>query len=307
MSSVKKILITGGSGFFGQYLNIEFSKKHKILTLYNSNIGNCNNFNSQQINITNYKTIDKIFSEFLPEIVIHSAAVSSVQKAEKLLRSKVFEINVKVTEEIAKLCDKYESKLIYISTDLVYDGYRGSFLLESSPEGMRKEDAKLIPASIYAETKLMGEIKIQNVFDNFIILRMALLYGFGLNHSKNHFQEIYYKLKNGKTVDLFLDQFRTPLSVIDSARMLSEICSLNLKNEIINFGGKERVSRVELGEILCDIACLDKNLINKIYMKEIPNLPIVEDVSMNIDKLNSFGIQPKTIEESINEILSFNK
>lgn len=298
MSSVKKILITGGSGFLGQYLNIELSKKYKILTLYNFNIGNCNNFNSQKVDLTDYQTLDKIFSEFLPDIVIHSAAISNVQKADDLPQRKVFEINVKVTDEIAMLCDKYGAKLIYISTDLVYAGYRGSFL---------KEDAKLIPASIYAETKLMGEIKIQNVFDNFIILRMALLYGFGLNHTKNHFQEIYYKLKNGKTVDLFLDQFRTPLSVIDSARMLSEICSLNIKNEIINFGGKERVSRVELGEILCDIAKLNKNLIKKIYMKEIPDLPIVEDVSMNIDKLNSFGIQPKTIEESINKILLNNK
>lgn len=294
MSSIKKILITGGSGFLGQYLNIELSKNYEILSLYNFNIGNCNNFNSQKVDLTDYQTLDKIFSEYLPDIVIHSAAVSNVQKADELPQRKVFEINVKVTDEIAKLCDKYNAKLIYISTDLVYAGYRGSFL---------KEDAKLIPASIYAETKLMGEVKIQNVFDNFIILRMALLYGFGLNHTKNHFQEIYYKLKNGKTVDLFLDQFRTPLSVIDSARMLSEICSLNLKNEIINFGGKERVSRVELGEILCNIANLDKNLINKIYMKEIPDLPIVEDVSMNIDKLTSLGIQPKTIEESIKEIL----
>lgn len=294
MSSIKKILITGGSGFLGQYLNIELNKNYEILSLYNFNIGNCNNFNSQKVDLTDYQTLDKIFSEYLPDIVIHSAAVSNVQKADELPQRKVFEINVKVTDEIAKLCDKYNAKLIYISTDLVYAGYRGSFL---------KEDAKLIPASIYAETKLMGEVKIQNVFDNFIILRMALLYGFGLNHTKNHFQEIYYKLKNGKTVDLFLDQFRTPLSVIDSARMLSEICSLNLKNEIINFGGKERVSRVELGEILCNIANLDKNLINKIYMKEIPDLPIVEDVSMNIDKLTSLGIQPKTIEESIKEIL----
>ncbi len=220
MSSLKKILITGGSGFLGQYLNIELFKKYNFLTLYDSNIGNCFHFNSQRVDITNYKTLDKIFSEFMPDIVIHLAAISSVKKADKLPQSKVFEINVKATNEIAKLCDKFGSKLIYISTDLVYAGYRGSFL---------KEDAKLIPASLYAETKLMGENKIQNVFDHFIILRMALLYGFGLNHSKNHFQEIYYKLKNEKSVDLFIDQFRTPLSVIDSARMISEICSLNIK------------------------------------------------------------------------------
>lgn len=71
--------------------------------------------------------------------------------------------------------------MIYISTDLVYAGYRGSFL---------KEDAKLIPASLYAETKLVGEMKVKESTDNYLILRTALLYGFGLNHSKCHFQNM---------------------------------------------------------------------------------------------------------------------
>lgn len=97
------------------------------------------------------------------------------------------------TENIAQLCDKFRSKLIYTSTDLVYAGYRGSML---------KEDAKLNPVSLYAETKLMGEIKIQETFDNYLILRTALLFGLGLNHSKNHFHQMFMDLKQGKRVKL---------------------------------------------------------------------------------------------------------
>src|SRR5690606_41498157 len=115
-------------------------------------------------------------------------------------------------------------------TDLVYAGYRGSMLTE---------DAKLIPVSIYAETKLMGEIKIQETCDNFVILRAALLFGFGLNHSVNHFHKMYQDLADGKPVKLFTDQFRTPISLIEAAKVISELIQLDVKSEIINLGRSE--------------------------------------------------------------------
>ncbi len=173
-----KILITGGSGLLGQYLNLELSKDNEILTLYNSNIGNCKDYNSAKVDITNQKKIIDIFSSFEPEVVIHTAAVSNPNIASKLSSKEVYNINVNATKNIAEQCEKINTKLIYSSTDLVYAGYRGSMLVE---------EGKLIPISIYAETKLMGEVKIQETFDNYIILRSALLYGFGLNHSKCHF------------------------------------------------------------------------------------------------------------------------
>ena len=79
-----KIFITGGSGMLGQYLNIELSMKHQILTQYHSNIGNCGNFNNVKSSITNYRKLDEVFSTFKPEAVIHTAAVSNSEKANKL-------------------------------------------------------------------------------------------------------------------------------------------------------------------------------------------------------------------------------
>ena len=123
-----------------------------------------------------------LFQEFKPEIVIHTAAITNPVPKENQSAKDYFETNVTATKNIAMLSERYHSKLIYISTDLVYAGYRGSFL---------KEDAKLIPASLYAETKLVGEMKVKESTDNYLILRTALLYGFGLNHSRSHFHFIY--------------------------------------------------------------------------------------------------------------------
>lgn len=290
-----KILITGGSGFLGQYLNIELSKENDLLTLFHQNIGNCVDFKSIKANIADNMLLTKIFKDFLPDIVIHNAAVSNPQMAAKLDPKIVYEINVTATKRIAELCAENKAKLIYTSTDLVYAGYRGSML---------NEDAKLIPVSLYAETKLMGEIKIQDTFDNYLILRMALLYGFGKNHSVNHFSQIYEDLVANKKVKLFYDQFRTPLSVKEAAKIINYFCLSEKKKEVINTGGKERASRAELGEILCDAADLDKSLIEKISMNEFKDIPMVADVSINTEKLQSYGIKHKSIEESIKEIIN---
>lgn len=290
-----KIFITGGSGLIGQYLNISLNEKHEILTQYHSHIGNCKHFNSVKVDVCDNAAMEKVFETFAPQVVIHSAAISNPEKADAMPADLVYEINVNATQRIAELCDKYNAKLIYLSSDLVYAGYRGSML---------KEDSNLVPISLYAETKLMGEVKIQQTFNNYIILREALVYGIGLNHTRNNFHLMYEKLTTGNPVILFSDQFRTPLAVKDSSRMISELIEKDISGEVINFAGKERVSRLELGEILCDVCNLDKNLLVKSTMDEANPVYKVADVSLNIEKLESLGIKPKSIEESIREMFA---
>lgn len=285
-----RILITGGSGLLGQYLNIEISKNHQILSLYNANVGNCKDYNSTKADITDSIELQNIFLGFKPDVVIHTAAISQPILPQNLTTKDVYKINVYTTKNIAELCDKYKAKLIYTSTDLVYAGYRGSML---------KEDAKLVPITLYAETKLMGEIKIQQTFDNYIILRTALLFGLGMNHSINQFQKMFDDLKQNRQVKLFTDQFRTPLSLMEAARIINELISKEIKSGILNFGGVERVSRYELGEKLCQISRLDKSLLIKTKMDDVPEVTRVEDVSMNTEKLQSYGIKQKSLEEMI--------
>jgi len=289
-----KILITGGSGFLGQYLNLELSKHHEILTLYHQFQRNCKEFNSEQIDIRNYEKLKYIFNSFKPEIVVHTASISTPQKASKISSKIVYEINVSATKNLAELSAQHNSKLIYTSTDLVYAGYRGSYL---------KEDAKLIPISLYAETKLMGEEKIKSTFDNFIILRTALMFGFGLNGVSCFFHQMYDKLKDEQKVKVFYDQYRSPLSVLEAARIINFLCESEVKGETINFGGPERLSRYDFALMLCNAAGLDEQLLEKISMHDLPDLPHVVDVSMKIDKLISLGFGFKSIDEALIEIL----
>ena len=292
-----KVIITGGSGLLGQYLNLAASGKYDILTNYNSNPGNCLRFNFANTDLRDEDRFNKLFADFKPNIVIHSAAITNPIPKPDQNPKLYYDVNVKAAKNLAGLCEKFNSKLIYISTDLVYAGYRGSML---------KEDAKLIPVSLYADTKLMGEVKIQGTLENYIILRTSLLYGFGLNHSRCHFHNMFEDLKNKKPVKLFIDQFRTPISIKEAARIIIELLQTEIKTEIINLGGMERNSRYELGEILCNEAGFDNTLLEKISMSDVPQLPKVEDVSLNTDKLQSFGIKPRSIKENIHELIKGN-
>jgi dTDP-4-dehydrorhamnose reductase len=289
-----KVCITGGSGLFGQYLNMILSAEHELLTLYYSKPGNCIKYNSALVDITDYNKISGLLSEFKPDVILHTAAISSVKRVQEMHPKYVFAVNVNASQKLAEISTLLNCQLVYTSTDLVYAGYRGSMI---------KEDGKLMPASFYAETKIMGEEKIKSAAENYLILRTGLLYGYGLNGATNHFNYIFNELKNRRPVKLFYDQYRTPLSIWNAARIVSNLLKLNIKNEIINFGGKERISRLKLGELFCEEADLDCSLIERISMYDLPDIPDAADVSMNTEKLQSYGIQLMNTQDSIREII----
>ncbi len=97
-----KILITGGSGILGFFLNIRLSEKHNILTTYHNNPGNCKRFNSVKLNLGDPEEIKKLFHNFSPDAVIHTAAYSRPDICSVLSREEVFRVNTKSTEELSQ-------------------------------------------------------------------------------------------------------------------------------------------------------------------------------------------------------------
>jgi dTDP-4-dehydrorhamnose reductase len=288
-----RVLITGGSGLLGQYLNDELSGNNEILSLYFENEGNCRHYNSVRADIRDWGKMSLLFNNFRPDAVIHTACFSRPEICAALSRNEVYKLNVDATEMIAQLSNDFNSRLIYTSTDLVYDGEQN---------GMLREDADLNPLTLYAESKLMGELVIQHFSDNYIILRTALLIGFGKTHTRNNFHYTYEKLRDGNEVNLFKDQFRTPLSLYEAANFISRLITMNVSNEVINFGGAERVSRHDIGKTLCEVCGFDEGLVKEISCRKVEGLPQVPDVSMNTEKLREFGLEQKTLRENVHNI-----
>jgi len=288
----KKILITGGSGFLGQYLNSELTKDFDILTVFRQHPGNCTDYRSAIIDLRNSNAILSLFKNFKPEIVIHTAAYSTPDICNKTDRNEVINFNVNLVQKLADLCNEYNARLIFTSTDLVY----------KSNDELIKEDGKLEPKSFYAETKVNAEEIIKSTSNDHLILRTSLLYGMGLNHTKTHFQNMLEALESNEKVNLFFNQYRTPLEAKDGARIISELIKKNVSNETINFGGAERVSRYAMGELVCDVFGFDKTNLVKTDGKELLKDIFVADVSMDTSKLQSYGIRQKSIKEVTVEI-----
>ncbi|GMU90499.1 MAG: hypothetical protein AMXMBFR49_27040 [Chlorobiota bacterium] len=245
--------------------------------------------------IRDRSALARIFENFSPEMVLHLAGITAVSHALALTEQDVHDINVTASGILAKLSNAQGAKIIYTSTDLVFDGSIG---------GNLKEDSPTRPLSLYASTKLAGEKAVTENTDNYLILRVALMYGFSKGKLKAFFQEAYNKVKSGHEVVLFHDQYRSSLLVNDGARMLVELVSKEHDHKMINFGAAERTSRANLFQRFARKAGLDESLLVFKSFRDTPHLPQVEDVSLDVGRLMSVGITPKSVDESVEDIVN---
>ena len=153
-----KILISGGSGLLGTILNNILSEDNDILTLYNRHKGNCVRFRNAKCELTDFELLKEIFENFKPDIVVHLAGITSPEISDSMLYAEVQKINAEATKFISELCEKNSSRLIFASTDLVYD---------SNGNGMLHEYAKINQLSNYALTKYEAENGIKKISDNY--------------------------------------------------------------------------------------------------------------------------------------------
>ena len=165
------------------------------------------------MDITNAESVSKVMEEVRPDAVIHCAAWTAVDAAEdEENREKVFAVNVQGTENIAKEAKKTGAKMMYISTDYVFDG-RG----EKPWEADCKDFA---PQNVYGESKLKGELAVTDHVENFFIVRIAWV--FGVN-GKNFIKTMLNVGKNHDLLKIVNDQVGTPTYTYDLARLLVDM------------------------------------------------------------------------------------
>jgi len=196
---MKRILVTGSNGQLGQSLKSLTSKNNFEVVFLSKDI----------LNITDSKSIDNILKEKF-DFCINCAAYTAVDKAEEE-KELAYKINVLAPKLLAQACKKYETTLIHVSTDFVFNGeYFRPYL----------EDHKTHPISKYGETKLEGEIAIKSVLENFYIIRTSWLYSeFGNNFMKS----MINLSKNRDELNIVADQIGTPTYAVDLAATIFKI------------------------------------------------------------------------------------
>lgn len=166
------------------------------------------------LDITNKDAVQKIITEVRPDAVIHCAAWTAVDMAEDDDKvDKVRAINAGGTQNIAATCKEIDCKMLYLSTDYVFDG--------QGIEPWKPDCKDYKPLNVYGQTKLEGELAVANTLAKYFIVRIAWV--FGLN-GKNFIKTMINVGKTHDEVRVVNDQIGTPTYTYDLARLLVDMC-----------------------------------------------------------------------------------
>ena len=165
------------------------------------------------MDITDAEAVEKTLLQVKPDVVVHCAAWTAVDLAEdEDKQEKVRAINAYGTQHIADACKKLDCKVIYISTDYVFDG--------QGEEPWKPDCKDYKPLNVYGQTKLEGELAISRTLEKYFIVRIAWV--FGLN-GKNFIKTMLQVGKNHDEVRVVNDQIGTPTYTLDLARLLVDM------------------------------------------------------------------------------------
>ena len=206
-----KVFVTGVGGQLGYDVVNELRKRG--IDCVGSDIIKKSDGDYVQLDITDMSAVEKALSGVKPDAVIHCAAWTAVDAAEdEENRKKVHAVNVIGTRNIAEVCKHLDCKMIYISTDYVFNG-QGS-------EPWKADCKEFAPLNYYGQTKLEGEQAVAEVLEKFFIVRIAWV--FGLN-GNNFIKTMINVGKKYDTVRVVNDQMGTPTYTYDLARLLVDM------------------------------------------------------------------------------------
>jgi len=197
---MKKVLITGGNGVLAQYVKKSFTDYQVLAPGH------------KELDITNDRLINSFFEKNSPEIVLHLAAKTNVDECEKS-PEEAFLVNGDGTKNIAEVCKKTGSLLVYISTAAVFDGNKEVFYEEDEPD----------PVNTYGKSKLQGEKYIQEVLESFLIVRAAWLIGGGKKEKKFVSYVVDQLDKGAKEIKAVSDKYGTITYAKELADLIKEL------------------------------------------------------------------------------------
>lgn len=165
------------------------------------------------MDITNAEAVERIITEIKPDAVVHCAAWTAVDAAEDEDKKETVRlVNVVGTENIAAVCKKLGIKMMYLSTDYVFDG--------QGTEPWQPDCKDYRPLNVYGQTKLDGELAVYNNVEKFFIIRIAWVFG---KNGKNFIKTMLNLGKTHDTIRVVSDQIGTPTYTYDLARLMVDM------------------------------------------------------------------------------------
>jgi len=251
--AMKRILVTGASGLLGSKVvkltehSFEVIPTHNTRSFFKDSI---------KMDITNGDEVSQVVVKMKPDVVMHVAAETRVDHCERN-REEAWKVNAEGTKNVAVACGKINAKLIYVSTDYVFDGERGLYVESDEPN----------PVNYYGWTKLKGEQFVRENCQDHVIARTSVLYGW---HSwKTNFALwVIESLRGGEPITVVNDHYNSPTLADNLAEVLLEMVETDLSG-VFHTAGSERINRYDFAVEIAKNFDLDANMIMPTKMSEL--------------------------------------
>lgn len=290
--SIRNVLITGGTGLLGFALQKNAPQNISGFTIYypERNLSAKLPFSVRAADVANRTQMQAVFEWSNPDVVIHTAAIGSVDFAEKN-REQTRKINVGGTEIVAEMCQRFQSHLIYISSNAVFDGCN-PFYAETDPVN---------PINYYGQLKVEAENIVRRSNIPWAIVRPIMMYGWPYPGERDNPVVWWIRsLKNGALLRVVDNVFNKPLAVWFCAEVIWSIIRQN-KTGSFHVAGRDHVSLYEFALLTAEVFGFDKSLIMPVPDSFFPEIaPRPRDTSFNTAKIEKeLKVVPVGIKEGL--------
>ncbi|MFH1562254.1 MAG: SDR family oxidoreductase [Nitrospirota bacterium] len=265
------VLIIGASGFVGSHLYENLSKDDEVIGTFYRRQPEVKGF--RYLDITDKESVEGLIRQIKPSAIILASALTYVDYCEEH-QSEAYDINVSGTTNIVLAAKEVGSKLVFFSSEYVFDGKCGPYSEIDLPN----------PVDYYGKTKLEAEkVIIENLID-YLIIRTTIIYGYQKD-GKNFIMQLIQKNKDGQAMNVPLDQYGSPTFRDNLIEVTIELIRKD-KRGIYNVVGREVINRYDFSILATEIFGLDKGLIipkTTLELRQVALRPL--KAGLKIDKV----------------------